>query len=288
MISQETVWNDVWPTVESLIQATLAEDEAAIAPLLLPGAQAAQMLDLFGFSVFDVLLKTVLGRGSLGVTRAIETENGRFVHIEYAWPEPGAQGGEYTAADVVSVTLTEQNGRWVIIEVNPAGADLPLTGPRARGILATSQAMSEQDKVPAEPWILPIALYGGALQIPLRPEAMVDDVEALLLPGLQHRTYGVMSLLRGRQLWRDFKAAAAPSLEKPAGWAAAVEFVMSEQDMRSQTQAAVGKQYQVNLSVLAPRIKQIKKELKIQGQDERYTDIQSTRIVVKDDAPDAS
>lgn len=279
MISENVVWEEIWPIVEQLIEATLAENGDAIAGLVLPGEQAAEMLDLFGFSVFDILLKTVLGRGSLGLTRAIETENGRFVHIEYAWPEPEAAKNSFTATDIVTVTLTRVEENWRIVEVNPSGIDMPITGPRARGLLASSKTLSEKDKVPSEPWILPFALYGGMLQIPLRSEAIADDVEALFLPGLQHRTYGVMALIRGRRLWRDFKAAAQPALDKPAGWAAALEFIMSEQNMRSQTQAAVGKLYKTNLSTMVPRIKQIKKALNISGQDERYTDIQSNQIV---------
>ena len=279
MISENVVWEEIWPIVEQLIEATLAENGDAIAGLVLPGEQAAEMLDLFGFSVFDILLKTVLGRGSLGLTRAIETENGRFVHIEYAWPEPEAAENSFTATDIVTVTLTWVESAWCIVEVNPSGIDMPITGPRARGLLASSKTLSEKDKVPSEPWILPFALYGGMLQIPLRAEAIADDVEALFLPGLQHRTYGVMALIRGRRLWRDFKAAAQPTPDKPAGWAAALEFIMSEQNMRSQTQAAVGKLYKTNLSTMVPRIKQIKKALNISGQDERYTDIQSNQIV---------
>jgi len=282
MISQETVWKEIWPVVETLIQATVAEDPEAIGRLLAPNEQAAEMLDLFGFAVFDILLKTVLGREQLGVTRAVETENGRYVHVEYAWPEPGQKDNSYTAADVVAVRLEQVEGAWRVVEINPASADLPLTGGRARGILASSKALSEKDKVPAEPWILPVALYGGLLQIPVQATAMDDAVEELLLPGLQHRTYGVMSLLRGRRLWRDFKAAAQPHLGQPAGWAAAVEFIVSEQNMRSQTQAAAAKNYKVNLSTLVPRVRQIKKMLNIQGLDERYTDLQTTQIVYTD------
>ncbi len=281
MIAQETVWSDIWPVVEELIEATLSEDGDKIAPLLLPHEQAAAMLDLFGFTVFDILLKTVLGRGSLGITRAVETENGRFIHIEYAWPDPTAADNSYTAADVVSIQLTQHNSAWRIVAINPAHIDLPLTGARARGILTTSKLLTETDSVPSEPWVLPVALYGGMLQLPLQPTAMQDEVERLLLPGLQHRTYGVISLLRGRRLWRDFHAAANPDLAKPVGWAAAVEFIMSEQDARNLTQAAVAKHYQTSLANVAPRIKQIKKVLQIKGLDERYTDLQTTQIVYK-------
>lgn len=281
MINQETVLSDIWPVVEELIEATLSEDGDKIASLLLPHEQAAAMLDLFGFTVFDILLKTVLGRGSLGITRAVETENGRFIHIEYAWPDPTATDNSYTAADVVSVQLTPFNGAWRIVAINPAHIDLPLTGARARGILTTSKLLTETDSVPSEPWVLPVALYGGMLQLPLQPTAMQDEVEQFLLPGLQHRTYGVISLLRGRRLWRDFHAAANPDLTKPVGWAAAVEFIMSEQDARNLTQAAVAKHYQTSLANVAPRIKQIKKVLQIKGLDERYTDLQTTQIVYK-------
>jgi hypothetical protein len=279
MVSKETIWNDVWPVVEQLIQATVDEDSEAIAQLLVPGERAAEMLNLFGFAVFDVLLKTVLGRGSLGVTRAVETENGRFIHIEYAWPEPGNTDGSYTGADVVTITFTQFKGRWRAVEINPAALDLPITGQRARAVLNSTKAFNDEDKIPSEPWILPIALYGGLLQIPVQPAAFGDEVEEQFLPSLQRSTHGVMSLVNGRRLWRDFKAAANPSLEHPAGWAAAVEFLMSHQMGRNVTQAAVSKQYKVNLSLMVPRIKQIKKVLQLKVEDHRYADNQATQIV---------
>jgi hypothetical protein len=108
MISQETVWKKIWPAVEQLIEATLAEDDEAVAALLFSGEEAAVLHDLFGFTVFDILLKTVLGREELAVTRAIETENGKYVHVEYVWPDPEAGDGRYTAADLVTVQLRKQ------------------------------------------------------------------------------------------------------------------------------------------------------------------------------------
>ena len=67
MIDEKTVWDDIWPVVERLISATVAEDPPAIRQLLYPGGQAADALDLFGYPVFDILLKTVLGRAQLGL-----------------------------------------------------------------------------------------------------------------------------------------------------------------------------------------------------------------------------
>ena len=283
MIDEKTIWEAVWPVVENLIEATLAEDAATMRTLLTPDGQAAAMLDLFDVYVYDILLKTVLGREQLGVSRAVETENGRFIHIEYAWPEPGSAQNSFTANDVVTASLTQLEGRWLIDSINPSSIDLPLTGARARGIIATGQSLSEDGKVPGESWILPFALYGGLLKMKLRPEALADAVEKLLIPGMQERTYGAMALLNGRALWRNFKTSSKPKLDKPAAWAAAVEFIMSELELRNLTQAAVAKNHQIPLSIMVPRMKQIKKVLNIQKNDERYADLQSTQIVYESD-----
>ncbi len=205
MVTKETVWTAIWPVVEKLVESTLTEDGPAVKRQLAPDSQAGIIYDLFGVTVFDILLKTVLGRGSIAVTRAIETEGGKVVHIEFVWPDPEAEDNAYTAADLVAVQCRRYQKQWRVYEINPAAADLPLTEPRAQGILLTSKAFNEDNKVPAEPWLLPIALFSGNLQLPLRPEALGDAVEALLLPGLQHRTFGILSLVGGRRLWREFR-----------------------------------------------------------------------------------
>ena len=278
MIDEQTVWDDIWPVVERLIAATLAEDPPAIRPLLLPSGQAAEALDLFGFVVFDILLKTVLGRERLGLVQAIEADGGQAVYIEYAWPDPTAGRG-YTAVDVVAVRLARAGGGWLVDEINPAAADLPLNSARAVGILAGTQAMSETGQLPAEPWVLPVALYAGALQLPLQPGAATDAVEAALLPGLQARGFGLLPQIYGRRLWCDYVAAARPELDRPAVWAAAVEFIMGEQSGRSQTQATVGRFYRAPLGGVAGRVKHIVRTLGIVARDARYSDFATTEIV---------
>lgn len=278
MINEQTVWDDIWPVVERLIAGAVAEDAQAMRQLLLPGGQAADALDLFGYAVFDILLKTVLGRERLGLVRAIEADEGAAVFVEYAWPDPGA-GRSYTAVEVVAVRLTQRGGAWLVDEINPASADLPLNSIRATSVLAGTQVMSDDGKLPAEPWILPVALYAGVLQLPLQPDAAADAVEAALLPGLQARGYGLLPLIYGRRLWRDFIAAARPELERPAVWAAAVEFIMAEQSNRAETQAAVGRFYRAPLGGVSGRAKQIKRVLGIAGPDPRYSDFATTQIV---------
>mgnify|MGYP001820849473 CR=1 FL=1 len=101
------------------------------------------------------------------------------------------------------------------------------------------------------------------------------------MPGLQHRTFGILSLVGGRKLWRDFQQKARPKLDNPAGWAAAVEFVMSEQTGREVTQGSVAGYYEISLATLLPRIKRIKKTLQITGYDARYSPLTGTHIVFK-------
>ncbi len=281
MIDEQTVWDDIWPVVERLIAAALAEDAHAIRQHLLPGSQAHDALDLFGTVVFDILLKTVLGRERLGLVRAIEADDGRAVFVEYAWP-PDETGRSYTAVDVVAVRLARGVDGWLVEEINPASADLPLNSIRATSILAGTQVMNEAGKLPSEPWILPVAIYAGVLQLPLRAESYADLVEAALLPGLQARGFGFLPQLYGRRLWRDFVAAARPDPDRPAAWAAAVEFIIGEQTNRAETLAAVGRFYRAPLGGVSGRVKHIKRVLAIDGLDARYSDFSTTEIIYKE------
>ena len=218
----------------------------------------------------------------MGLARAIETENGRFVYLEFAWLDPAAGGKSYLATDVVSVQLRKYRNNWRVTDVNPANTDSPMSEPRANTILLANKTLEEEEEAPLEPWLLPVALFAGALQLPLQEEALRDPVEALLLPGLQARNYGLVSLVGGRRLWRDFRKKASPKLDKPAAWAAATEFIMAEQGIREQTQAAVGQYYGVALTALLPRIRQIKEALSLEGLHERYSPFGATRVLLAD------
>jgi hypothetical protein len=283
MINEHAVWDEIWPVVEQLIAATIAEDSQRICQFLQPEGQAADALDLFGFTVFDILLKTVLGRERLGLTRAIEADDGAAVYIEYAWPDPGSADNSYTAVDVVAVRLVREASSWLVAEINPASADLPLNSLRATGVLAGTQVLADDGRLPSEPWVLPIALYAGLLQLPLQPEAAGDDVEALLLPGLQARQYGFLPQLFGRRLWRDYRAGTEiTQTDLPSAWAAAVEFILGRQNNRDETQAAVGRYYKTSLGTVSAHVKHIRHALGIGEPDERYTDLTTTEIIYKE------
>jgi hypothetical protein len=121
------------------------------------------------------------------------------------------------------------------------------------------------------------------VQLPIQETAFGDPVEALLLPGLQARSYGLVSLIGGRRLWRDFRKKANPDLGKTAVWAAAAEFIIGEQGMREQTQDTVGDYYQVDLTAMLSCIGRIKTALSLDGLHERYSPFGVTRILLSDD-----
>ena len=275
MISEETIWEVIWPVVAQAIEATLAEDEAELASLVVEGEQAADALDLYGFLSFDILLKTVLGRSSLGLTKAVEMENGRFIYIEFAWPDAD---NAVTAVDLVTVCLTQQNSSWHIVEINPAAVDAPLNSQRAQVVLTNDRLLKDADQFASEPWILPFVLYARLLQLPLQNVSQLDAVEKLLLPGLQKRGFGLMAQIYGRRLWRDFLPLKQPNLTNPAAWAAALEYLIAEQHKREVTQAAVSKQYHTNLAAMVPHIRKITKTVDLQKEDARYSDLHTLQI----------
>lgn len=127
MVSEQTERTRVWPEAEKLVAATLAEDDAPVGALLVPGSETAILHHLFGFVVFDLLLKTVLSREQLAVTRAIETEQGKYVHVEFVWPDLDAAHAGYTAADLVSLQLCRYQANWRVVADNAAATDVPLT-----------------------------------------------------------------------------------------------------------------------------------------------------------------
>jgi hypothetical protein len=287
MIDQRLVWDEIWPAVQALIEATIADDLPAARKWLVPRADAADLVELLGLPVLDVLLKTVLGRQRLGLTRAVETEAGRFVYLEYAWPDPAAGEGRFTAGDLVTVQLRPYRGAWRVVDVNPAAVETPMTEAHAQSAMLSRQVAALEPE--EQPLILPMALFAGALQLPLREEALADPVLRLLLPGLQARAFGVRCLQGGYRLWRDFRRKATPGADDPAAWAAAAEFVMAEQGRRALTQAAAGKAYGVGLAAVAPRVKRLKAALKIAELDERYSPHGFRRVVLTEElaAPDA-
>ncbi|HSH02559.1 MAG TPA: hypothetical protein VLL52_08580 [Anaerolineae bacterium] len=276
MITHDMVVDEIWPVVADVIMATMAGEGELIPPKLFPRRQAARMYDLYGMHIFELLLKVVLQRTQLGLSRVVETSEGKEVLLEYAWPNE--ETGAYTAADTVTVHLRPYRGEWRIVGINPAVIDTPLTEAGATRILATHDLSSTAEKLKAEPWLLPVAVYAGALQVHVRPEAIGDDVEKGFLEGMQKRSFGVVSQMNGRSLWRDFKKKIKPTMEYPATWAAAVEFIMGEQGGRKLEAGNVAQEYMASVTLMGERVAEIRKKLGVETFDPRYTPLQEIKV----------
>jgi hypothetical protein len=278
-MAQSSLATDViWPTVRALITATLDEDEKSVRSYLRPRSNSADTYDLFGLIAIEILLKTVLDRNDVALARVISTEQGKRVFVEFVWVENGQSSTEYGPAETVTVALQPYRKQWRVADINPSTLEQWLTSPTARGLLSNLMEANE-GRIPQESWVLPFAFMGGAMRLAFRPKALRDEVEELLLPGMLERGYGPSALVGGRRLWRAYVKAASPEIGRAALWAAAVEFLMSEQALIDTPQAFVGKQYSVNLVQLLPRIRLIRERLKIDGLDDRFSPVHGVNIV---------
>ena len=129
--------------------------------------------------------------------------------------------------------------------------------------------------VPSDPWVLPVALMAGAIRLPLREEAMTDEVERLALTTLQNQGHSLFALVNAQKLWREFVNKTKPVVDVPLAWAAVVEFLIADQEMVQTTEAEVAAAYNINPIAFSQRVAQVKKALKIAatGLDERYTSL---------------
>ena len=285
MITEETVQEELWPVVQRLIAATLSEDEKAARRELVPNRPVADMLTMFGLTSLDICLKTVLLSESCALRQAILTDGGRYIYLEYLWSGEEPAGTEiFPGTTFVTVKLRLYRNRWRVEEINPSSIEMLLSAPRARALLLTTPEFQQTGTFPQAPWVLPLALYSGLLQLPLREDAVDDAVEALFLSRMQERGYEVMALVLGRRLWRDFKRKRQlkkiPRSEQTA-YAAAVEFIMNEQTASELELAPLCEEYEALLPVADTFVRRIKSLLKLAQVDERYTTLFNEEVRVR-------
>ena len=278
MINTQTAIDNIWPQARTLLVQVMQQQETGIRKQLDPRGTAYQLYDLFGLTALEILFKTLLGRTQVGITQAVSTERDRNIFFEFVWFDELREEDEYDHADLVSVQMRQYRKTWRVYAINPSNLNRWITSASARGMLAEIRE-EHNGTIPQEAPMLPLALLAGVMRLPLREEAMQDEVERLLLPAMQGRGFGAVALGSSRRLWRDFQKKQKLNGFDPKVWAASAEFILSEQAHVEITQAAVGKLYGVPLTKMLGPIKQIKTTLKIDGVDERYTPIKNVQIV---------
>ena len=285
MITEQTVHDEIWPVVQSLIAATLAGDEKMARRQLVPNRPVADMLQMFGITALDIFLKTILMRGRCGVRQAILTDNGRFVYIEYVW-EGGVSASNdlFTAEDSVTVKMRRYRDSWRADDINPSSIELLLSAPRARAIMFATDEFQKDGTFPQHPWVLPVALYSGLLQLPPLEQATEDAVETAVLAQMQGRNYEILAHVHARRLWRDFKRKVKMKKVRPSeagAYAAAVEFVMNEQTASDLELNALCDEYDALPQIAERFVKRIKQALKIEEMDKRYSTLMSEEVRIK-------
>lgn len=284
MIDENSVQDEIWPMVQRLIAATVSGDDKTARRQLVPNRPVADMVQMFGLTSLDIFLKTVLLRARCGLRQAILTEDSRFVYLEYLW-EGGQSAGNaiFAGEDSVVVKVRRYRDSWRIDEINPSSIELLLSAPRARALMFATDAFQRDGTFPQQPWILPIALYSGLLQLPPTAKASADAVEATVLAQMQSRNYEILALVNGRRLWRDFKRKIKMKRARPSessAYAAAVEYIMNEQTASDIELMALCEAYEALLPVSERFVSRIKQALKVSEIDPRYTTLFTEEVRV--------
>lgn len=104
-----------------------------------------------------------------------------------------------------------------------------------------------------------------------RAEPSWQAVDALIDRGMREAGFTARQLDLAHALWRDFRDAQRPRVNKPAVCAAAVEYALSlAQGMGGVTQTSVARRYGVTAASLASRYGQIRDTLALRPRDPRY------------------
>jgi hypothetical protein len=241
------------PPMDELLQATralldvlVADDKEGLPRLLIPGGPADALVDLFG----PIALGVAAGlHVPSNLHRAIQARSfGREAELELARQAAGDEPWERYS----TLVLRLHRKTW-----------------RAWSLLPIPFGKSLADELDLD--TLTADLLEGQQHLPLRPEGPRDDVERLVLAAMPEDKFHIFELASAARVWRDFVRKVRPGLERPASWAAAVEYVVSLLEFRPGTQGSIGNKYGVSANTVAGRYKTIVAALGLYQYDERYS-----------------
>ncbi|MDH4208689.1 MAG: hypothetical protein OEV76_07430, partial [Anaerolineae bacterium] len=207
------------PIVRELVRALQAQDEVALAPLLIEGSESDWGLRLFGLGPLIFLLYMHLECDEFVLPR-FARRGGREVLVEVGWVTGSDEHGRaiYDPRRLSTVTVRRRGEQWGISDVNPAPLDHPLTLSEAQDVV--SQAVEEGRG--GNPLSFPLGVLTGAYQLKRLGKEPLDEVEELFVTGMEESSFGVPEIIRAVRLWREFKGSAAASSHRPQVYGAAV------------------------------------------------------------------
>ncbi len=202
----------LWRTIQEFVRA-LQRRDPTVRRWLAPHSEAELLLDIYGEEALLILLKDYLDKESFIFLRtaALPKDGGPARLAEIAWVDPGASPP--TRQDRVTLQLRQVRRRWLVEDLWPAPLDAPLTVDQARAAWTEHEDRAE-----------PAAIFlAGASTIPPEGCGELDDVETLLVLGMDAHGFSPREVVRAVRLWRDLCRDGRPAYRRPAILAAAVE-----------------------------------------------------------------
>ncbi len=222
-------------------------DPAELAPRLVPGGPADVANELIGVFAVAALAGLHLPVEKLHISRFRAEE--READIEVVMRVAAQEPWDFTC----TFTLRLYRSQWRLWTLLPT----PLGGSLEDDGLALDDLL--------------VDLLSGSAHLKLNPTAPRDEIERLALTGMEAHGVPYIEQVNGVRIWRDFVKKRHPSLERPAGWAAALDYIMALMEYRKGSQGEIGKSYGVSAATVAARYKEIVAALNLVQFDDRYS-----------------
>lgn len=256
-MGREQLMQQWWETAYNFAQAVTNRNGGAVLALSVPDSEVDLAYRVFGFAPLLFLMKGHLKHQGLTASRAAwNKETGENVRIELSWID---EQGQPARDGRVTFRLRWMQPGWRVTQIRPVGLSTPLGVDEAREMV---EAGSGDE--PA------IGIVAGTIQVQRDGPESLDEVEERFVAGMQERRFGLSEILVAVRLWRDFRAQAEPAYRKPAGYAAAVEYIVRLLGLYEGSQAQAGEYYDVSRSTVARNYREIRDRLNLVQFDSRY------------------
>jgi hypothetical protein len=224
-------------------------DEDAIVKQIIPTSELRIAWDLFGLDYVRPLLGLHWGYEHIQahrlMTRLTAEEKQGLLELVYRDSEENA------TLDFILLYLRHYRRRWRVWDALPYGLDGPLGG--------TLDEYAE-------------GIMEGYLVLPLAYPDDLDEVERLLVPGMQDNGCSVLEIFKAVKLWRDFKRKAKPTIRKAATWAAAVDYTVGAlATLEGVSQRDSAERYGVSSATVGSKFKDVYTALDLCYYDPRYS-----------------
>ncbi len=238
-----------WETAYAFAQAVTSQNAEALSSLSVPEGEVDLAYRIFGFAPLFILMNGHLSHQGLTAARAAwSKETGENVRIELLWLD--AQGQPAPDSQVTFHLQWMQPG-WRVSRIRPVALGVSLSVDDAREMVEAGTGDEAA-----------LGLVAGTVQMQRDGPESLDGVEERFVAGMQEHRFGLSEILTAVRLWRDFRAQAQPTYRKPAGYAAAVEYVICLLGMYEGSLAQASEFYGVSKSTVSRNYREIRDRLK--------------------------